>query len=430
MARNTDGERGAEILPDNPGDPTRRNLLADTHLAALGAALGLAIPFGRNLESGLVPVANAQPKPPQTLEYPGKHKDLVVLGDRPLVAETPEHLLDDPTTPTNKFFIRNNGHVPEETGSPDTWVVRIDGEVNTPLDLRLGEIKQRFRPVTYRMVLECGGNGRSFFTPPARGNQWTNGGVGCAEWTGVPLRDVLNAAGLKPSAKFTGSYGGDAHLSGDPGKDAISRGNPLAKSMDEHTLVVWAMNGQPLTNIHGGPVRLIVPGWPGSLSTKWLKRVVVSAAPHQGQGMGGTSYRIPVTPVVPGSNDDGKGFQDLESMPVRGIITDPANGARFAAGTRALPLRGAAWNGDIGVGRVDVSIDFGQTWLQADTTPPQNRYDWVRWTRTVQLPSNGYFELWVRATDRDGRSQPIVAPNWNPQGYGGNPINRIAILVG
>ena len=430
MARNTDGERGADTLRDNSGGPTRRNLLADTHLAALGTALGLAIPFGRNLELGLVPVANAQPKPPQTLEYPGKHKDLVVLGDRPLVAETPEHLLDDPTTPTDKFFIRNNGQVPEETGSPDTWVVRIDGEVNTPLELRLGEIKQRFRPVTYRMVLECGGNGRSFFTPPARGNQWTNGGIGCAEWTGVPLRDVLNAAGLKPGAKFTGSYGGDAHLSGDPGKDAISRGNPLAKSMDEHTLVVWAMNGQPLTNIHGGPVRLIVPGWPGSLSTKWLKRVVVSAAPHQGQGMGGTSYRIPVTPLVPGSNDDGKGFQDLESMPVRGIITDPANGARFAAGTRALPLRGAAWNGDIGVGRVDVSIDFGQTWLQADTTPPQNRYDWVRWTRTVQLPSNGYFELWVRATDRDGRSQPIVAPNWNPQGYGGNPINRIAILVG
>ena len=131
-------------------------------------------------------------------------------------------------------------------------------------------------------------------------------------------------AGLKPSAKFTGHYGGDLHLSGDPTKDALSRGMPIAKALEQHTLVVWAMNGQPLSNIHGGPVRLLVPGWTGSLSSKWLKRIWLRDKPHDGQGMGGTSYRVPVTPIVPGSNNDGKTFRDLESMPVRGIITSPA----------------------------------------------------------------------------------------------------------
>jgi sulfite oxidase len=411
-------------------ETNRRDLIRGTALVAFGVMIGHAAPFGRNFPAGLVPIALAQDKTPRHLDYPGKDKGLVVLGERPLVAETPEHMLDDDTTSISRFFIRNNGQIPDAVTDSDAWLIRIDGAVNTPLDLRLGEIKQRFQTRTYRMVLECGGNGRSFFAPPGRGNQWTNGGVGCAEWTGVSLKDVLAAAGPMPSAKFTGSYGGDTHLSGDSNKDAISRGNPLAKSMDEHTMIVWAMNGQPLPNLHGGPVRLIVPGWPGSLSTKWLKRVVVRETPHDGQGMGGTSYRVPVTPIVPGSNDDGKTFRDLESMPVRAIITNPANGTRLPAGTRDLPLRGTAWDGEVGVGRVDVSVDYGQTWLQADATPPTNPYDWVRWRRAVRLPSDGYYELWVRATDRNGVAQPIVAANWNPQGYGANPINRIAVLVG
>ena len=429
-------ERGLnELYQDDPERADalvmgRRGMLQRSSLAALGVALGAAIPFGRHLPTGMLPVALAQGQGPKFLDFPGKDKGLVLLGDRPLVAETPEHLLDDDTTPVDKFFIRNNGQIPTAVTDPDGWTIRIDGEVNTPLTLKLGEIKKRFKPRTYRMVLECGGNGRSFFTPPGRGNQWTNGGAGCAQWTGVPLRDVLTAAGLKPTAKYTGSAGGDAHLSGDTTKQAISRGNPIAKSMDEHTMIVWAMNGQPLTNIHGAPVRLVVPGWPGSLSTKWLNHVLVRSTPHDGQGMGGTSYRVPVTPIVPGSNNDGKTFRDMESMPVRGIITNPANGAKLPAGTRTLPLRGAAWDGEVGVGRVDVSVDFGQTWQQARLGMAGNKYDWVRWTHSVRLPSDGYYELWVRATDKKGVAQPIVAANWNPQGYGANPINRIAVLVG
>ncbi len=404
----------------------RRNLLRGTALAAIGVTLAATIP-GRFA----LPVAQAQGKGPQMLDYPGKHKGLAVLGDRPLVAETPEHLLDDDTTPLDKFFIRNNGQLPEEEKNPDSWKITIEGEVNQKLELTLGELKQRFPHQTHRMVMECGGNGRAFYAPTARGNQWTNGGAGCAEWTGVKLADVLRAAGLKDTAKFTGSWGTDPHLSGDPARRAISRGNPLAKSMDEHSMIVWGMNGQPLPHIHGGPARLLIPGWPGSLSTKWLSNVLVRSTPHDGAGMGGTSYRIPVTPIVPGSSTDGKTFVDMEAMPIRSIVTAPANGTRLAAGIRTVALRGAAWGGKAPVARIEVSHNAGQTWQSVSAvTPPRNPFDWMRWTHTMALPSDGYFEIWVRATDRVGVTQPIVATNWNPQGYGSNPVNRIAVLVG
>ena len=339
----------------------RRGLMRGAGLAAIGAALGMAVPFGRHMPVGMLPIALAQGKGPQFLDFPGKDKGLVVLGDKPLVAETPEHLLDDETTTTERFFVRNNGLVPDEAKDADGWKIVVDGEVNQKLELTLGQLKQRFQAQTHRMMMECGGNGRAFFAPTARGNQWTNGGAGCAEWTGVKLGDVLRAAGLKTEAKYTGSAGSDVHLSGDPEKRTISRGNVLAKSMDEHTMIVWAMNGQPLSNIHGGPVRLLVPGWAASLSTKWLNHIQVRATPHDGAGMGGTSYRVPVTPIVPGSSNDGKSFRDLEAMPIRSVVTAPANGTRLAAGTRSLALRGAAWGSVSGVARVDVSVDFGQT---------------------------------------------------------------------
>ncbi|NNM74963.1 sulfite oxidase [Enterovirga aerilata] len=418
----------------------RRGLLEATSLGGLGVALGAAIPFGASLPAGVLPAAFAQGSTapsgggktagPQILDFPGKEKGLVVLGERPLVAETPEHMLDDETTPTARFFIRNNGQIPEPPANPDSWKIVVDGEVNSRLELTLGELKSRFAPRTYRMVLECGGNGRSAFQPEARGNPWTNGGAGCAEWTGVPLADLLRAAGVKDSATYTAHYGADPHLSGDPSKDSLSRGMRLPKAMDEHTLVVFAMNGEPLPNIHGGPVRLLVPGWPGSLSHKWLTRVTLRDREHDGQGMTGTSYRVPNRPMVPGARADEKDFRILESMPVRSITTSPTNGTRLPAGTREIAVRGAAWAGDLAVSRVDLSVDFGQTWSPAALAPPRNPYDWHRWTATLALPSDGYFEIWTRGTDANGKMQPPVAAGWNPQGYGGNAMHRVALLVG
>lgn len=420
-----------ESATDTPR--TSRRLLLGGSLAALGLAAGglpRLSPIAPAAAQGAAPAA-APPKGPQPFDYPGKDKGLTPLGDRPLVAETPESLLDDDTTPISKFFIRNNGQIPEPIKDVDGWQLKIEGEVEKPLTLTVKELKSRFKPQTFRMVLECGGNGRSFYSPAARGNQWTNGGAGCAEWTGVRLADVLKAAGLKASAKFTGHFGADPHLSGDTTKDAISRGMPIEKALEPHCLIVWAMNGEPLPHIHGGPLRLVVPGWPASLSSKWLNRILVRATPHDGQGMGGTSYRVPTVPIVPGSNADGKtNFTDLTSMPVRSIISKPANGTRLPAATREIALRGAAWAGDHEVAKVEVSFDAGQRWHAMTLAKPKNRYDWVRWTGKVKLPSDGYFEIWARATDSRGVAQPHVATNWNPQGYGSNPLHRIAVLVG
>jgi len=407
-----------------------RRLMLGGSLTAIGTGLGLPDNGVPSAFAQGSPAAPAAPKAPP-LEFPGKDKGLVVLGDRPLVAETPESLLNDDTTPTAKFFIRNNGQTPDDTKKGDAWSFKVEGEVDKPLTLTVAELKSRFRPQTRRMVMECGGNGRSFFQPAARGNQWTNGGAGCAEWTGVSLAEVLKAAGVRKDGKYTGHFSADPHLSGDTGKDAISRGMPIEKALEPNTMLVWAMNGEPLPHIHGGPLRLIVPGWPGSLSSKWLTRILIRKDPHDGQGMGGTSYRVPTLPIVPGSNVDGKtSFADLTSMPVRSIITAPANGARVAAGTRMVPVRGAAWAGDYEVGKVEVSSDAGQRWQAMTMAKPKNRYDWARWTGTIKLPSDGYFELWVRATDSRGIAQPHVATNWNPQGYGSNPFHRIAVLVG
>ncbi|WP_232627747.1 sulfite oxidase [Methylobacterium sp. Leaf118] len=423
----------ATAIPRRPTGLDRRGFLARAGLA--GAALGA----GGAMTPGTVQAQETKPaeasKPGGTAEpaafaYEGKDAGLTGLGDRPLVAETPAHLLDDDTTPITKFFIRCNGQVPEPAADRETWSLTIDGEVEAPLVLSLKELKDRFKPVTYRMVLECGGNGRSSFQPPARGNQWTNGGAGCAEWTGIPLNAVLQAAKVKPSARYTAHHGADPHLSGDAKKDSLSRGMPVAKAMDAHNLLVFAMNGEPLPTIHGGPLRLVVPGWPGSLSHKWLTRITLRDREHDGQGMTGHSYRLPERPLVPGSKGDGVPFRILESMPVRAVTTSPANGTRLPAGARDLDLRGAAWGGEVPIARVEVSIDGGQTWTEAALAPLKNRYDWHRWTARLTLPSDGYYEIFARATDVSGRTQPTLATNWNPQGYGGNAQHRIAILVG
>jgi sulfite oxidase len=444
MAQET-GRTGEDFYRDDrqPADAVasvdrgRRGFLGGSGLAAVGAIIGGAMPF---TDSGMAAAqaqgvaAPAAPAPaakgPQQLKFPGKNEGLVVLGERPLVAETPESLLDDDTTPIEKFYIRNNGQIPEPAKDPESWKIVIDGEVNNKLELSLGELKSKYTPVTRRMVLECGGNGRSGFQPQARGNQWTNGGAGCAEWTGVPLANLLKAAGLKPNAKYTAHYAADLHLSGDAGKPSLSRGVRVAKAMDPNTLIVWGMNGQPLPNIHGGPVRLVVPGWAGSASQKWLTRINIRDKEHDGPGMTEFSYRVPIKPMVPGDKGDPANFRILESMPVRSIITNPANGAKLAAGTKELKLRGASWAGDLEVKQVDVSTDFGATWHKANLGKPKNKYDWQRWTATVKLPSDGYFEVWARATDTKGTMQPHQAGFWNPQGYGGNAMHRIAVLVG
>ncbi len=406
-----------------PHNPTRRTLLKG---ASFAAALGAPIPFARFLPAGLIPAALAQ----DSVSAADFGKDeLAILGDRPLNMETPPHLLDDRVTPASRFFVRNNGLPPDvSTAAEESWRLTIDGEVDNAMTLSIADLKTRFEPVTLQLQLECGGNGRRFFAPGASGNQWTFGAIACAEWTGVRLADVLNAAGVKNSAVYTAHYGADAHLSGDPEKDAISRGAPIAKAMDPHNLIAWAMNGEAMPLMNGHPLRLVIPGWPGSCSQKWLTKITLRDRVHDGAKMTGSSYRVPKNPVAPGTPVPDEDMQIIESMPVKSLITAPATGARFTVG-EDFEARGHAWAGDLDVAAVDLSIDFGATWFAAALDRPVNKYAWQHWRAPIRFDAPGYYEVWARARDTEGHMQPPLPPGWNPKGYLNNMMHRIAVFA-
>jgi DMSO/TMAO reductase YedYZ molybdopterin-dependent catalytic subunit len=275
----------------------------------------------------------------------------------------------------------------------------VDGEVATPLNLSIDDLKSRFEVVRLKLQLECGGNGRAGFNPPARGNQWTLGAVANAEWTGVRYGDLLRAAGIKDTAVYTAHYGADAHLSGDPNKLPISRGVPIWKAMDRHSLIAFEMNGRPIHPMNGAPLRVVAPGWPGSCSQKWLKRVQIRDQVHDGAKMTGTSYRVPAYPVEPGEKVDKADFRIIQSMPVKSLITYPESGAALGADNRMMEVRGHAWAGDRSVAAMDVSLDFGASWMAAELDVPPNTYAWRRWRARIAFPRKGYYEVWARAAD-------------------------------
>ncbi len=410
-------------MNNTSGNSTRRAVLKGISFAA---ALGAPIPFLRFLPAGLAPIALAQ-TPVSAADF-GKG-GLTVLGDRPLNMETPPHLLDDGVTPASRFFVRNNGLPPSvENATDKNWSLIIDGEVNNTMMLSIADLKSQFETMTLQLQLECGGNGRKFFSPGASGNQWTFGAIACAEWTGVRLADVLKAAGLKDSAVYTAHYGADTHLSSDPEKDALSRGVPITKAMDPNNLIAWAMNGEAMPVMNGHPLRLVVPGWPGSCSQKWLTKITVRDRVHDGAKMTGASYRVPKLPVAPGTPVPDEDMRIITSMPVKSLITAPATGARFPVGDE-LDVRGHAWAGDLDVAAVDLSTDFGATWHSATLDLPTNKYAWQQWRAPVRFDAPGYYEVWARATDAEGRMQPPLPPGWNPKGYLNNMMHRVAVFA-
>jgi DMSO/TMAO reductase YedYZ molybdopterin-dependent catalytic subunit len=405
----------------------RRRFLGTVGIAAMSAALGATIRFGRHMPLGYVPAALAAGGSPGSLVV--DKGDLRVLNDRPFNAETPPHLLDDEFTPNHRHFVRDNGIPPQPTPEYlSGWRLTIDGEVRRKLVLSI-EALERYPQVERAVVLECAGNGRATFKPQVRGNQWTIGAVGCAVYRGVRLRDVLNDAGLEPSATYTAYYGADGHLSGDPGKVPISRGTPIGKALDEHTLIAFEMNGAPLPIAHGAPARLICPGWPASASGKWVRRIWIRDREHDGPGMTGMSYRMPERPVFPGSWVDERDMRIIERMPVKSVITSPRNGVQMKPG-RIFEVRGHAWSGERGIQAVHVSTDFGATWMGCSLKRPRNRHAWQRWSKQLAFPQSGYYELWARATDSDGQMQPMVVPGWNPEGYLNNAMHRVGVIVG
>lgn len=351
------------------------------------------------------------------------------LNERPYTAEASATQLDADITPVSLHFVRNNGDVPQRAldQSLEGWTLRIDGAVERPIELTMEDLRALPRHEA-ALVVECGGNGRAGYRPRARGTQWTLGAVGCARYSGVRVRDVLRRAGVLPSAVFLAYYGEDAPLSGDAGEVPISRGCRIEKALDPHTMLAFEMNGAPLTALHGFPLRLVVPGHPGSASGKWLRRLWVRDGMHDGPKMGGSSYRVPRDPVLPGTPVDASAMAIIEQMPVKSVITSPPTGTVVPEGA-LLEVRGHAWSGAGNITAVDLTLDFGSTWQRAAVLRPPNRFAWQRFSANLRVPGPGHYEVFARATDESGHMQPMVVPGWNPKGYLNNAMHRIRVVV-
>jgi len=392
---------------------------------AMSTALGANIVFANWMPQGLVPVLLAQS--PEPFSIPSK-PGLTILNDRPLNAETAAHLLNDPITPASRLFVRNNG-LPPVTPDPNTWKLTIAGEsVVKSKTYTLKDLKTKFKHIDLALTLECGGNGRAEFYPPASGNQWTIGAVGCPVWNGVRLKDVLEDCGIKKDAVYVAYHSADRHLSQDPTKDAISRGVPITKALEKESMIAWGMNGEPLPSHHGFPLRMVCGGWPGSTSGKWVKQIDIRNIVHDGTKMSGGSYQVPMFPVKAGATVPAEAMKIIESMPVKSLITYPQSGAEIST-KDSLKINGHAWAGDLSVSSVSLSIDFGQTWIKTALKKPINRLAWQQWSAKIKFPKKGYYEVWTRAIDSEGTSQPMLIPGWNPKGYLNNSCHRIAVYV-
>ena len=394
-------------------------------MSTLASMAGVSIVYASDIPKGYELLGFQDPDPFKLFDL---DSSMVVLNNRPYNIEAQAHLLDDKVTPNDKMFIRNNGLIPKEIDI-DQWVLTIDGEsVNGIKSYSLAELKTKFKAHTYQVTLECGGNGRSEFDPPAKGNQWTIGAVHCAKWTGLRLKDLLDDVGIKDDAVYIGYHATDVHLSGDSKKEPISRGVPINKALQDETLIAYSMNDEPIPLAHGHPLRLIAGGWPASASGKWINRLSVRNKEHDGSKMQGTSYRVPAYPVSPGQKVPEEDMVIIESMPVKSLITYPKSGAVFNK-TKQLEIRGHAWAGELEVAKMEYSIDFGATWHECDLDKPLNRLAWQHFQAKIKFPQTGYYEIWAKATDQDGRAQPMLVPGWNPKGYLNNACHRIAVKV-
>jgi DMSO/TMAO reductase YedYZ molybdopterin-dependent catalytic subunit len=342
---------------------------------------------------------------------PGKDK-LIVRSPRPINLETPLRELTADVTPNDLFYVRNNYDGP--VIDPAAYTLTVDGEVENPLTLRLDDLR-RLPQLTQTITLECAGNGRSFHKPPASGIQWENGAVGTAVWRGVRLADVLQQARPRPTARHVVPDGNDTPPT--PQAPDFVRSHPIQKAMEPHTMIALEMNGQPVPHLHGGPARLLVPGWVGSASIKWLTKLTLADKEWGGPFMA-RSYRSPRV-------DDPSQTYSLQSVECKSIMVAPLDGAQLAAG--AQTVTGFAWAGEGTIVAVDVSTDGGQTWRPASLVGAESRYAWRRfehgWTATP-----GTHTLMARASDSLGRHQPASRPR-DPQGYRWNVIHAVRVNV-
>lgn len=342
---------------------------------------------------------------------------LITLSPSPEDLEMPVAGFADEITPVEDFFVRCHTMIPKV--SLADWKLEIGGLVNTPLTLTLDDLKT-LPHVNLVSVLECAGNGRSFYQPRLPGAQWAFGSVGNARWTGVRLRDVLTKAGLKPGVTQILMDGADVPMGKMPD---FQRTLEVKKALDPDTLLAWDMNGKPLTAEHGFPLRVIAPGWASDSWCKWLQRL--EAMDHDFEGFWMKSaYRHPPRHVAPGTPVDPKDMVPVTDLNVKSAIASP--GTTVAPGP--VTVVGMAWSNASPVTRVEISFDAGKTWTAAKLGPNPTKYGFRRFTYKWQAPE-GEHTMMSRATNADGKTQPME-PEWNPNGYLYNAVQPRPVYVG
>jgi DMSO/TMAO reductase YedYZ molybdopterin-dependent catalytic subunit len=319
-----------------------------------------------------------------------------VVTAAPENSETPLENLRSWVTPTPWFFVRNHFNVP--SAEPATWKLRVHGLVERPMDWTLDDLASLPERTVF-CTMECAGNGRSFLQPSVPGVQWGAGAVGHAEWTGIPVRLLLEKAGVKPEASHVVFWGADQGTESDhPHIMNFARSLPLAKALDLDTLIVTRMNGEDLEPIHGFPIRLMVPGWYGVASVKWLTQIEVIDRAFDG-------YYQTKKYIIHQSNKNGQQTIPVGPMAVKSEILRPASGSGLGMGTNRL--FGVAWAGEQAVSRVEVSTDGGRSWNAAELIGLRAPYSWTLWEYLWEVAIPGEYSLLSRAVSAGGQVQPV-----------------------
>lgn len=352
--------------------------------------------------------------------HDGDTADLTTISEDPECRETTLASLDSWITPTERFYLRSHfSDVPNVDAS--TWRLSVDGEAEQPFELTYEELKSLPARSTV-ITLECAGNSRSYATPPAEGLRFLHGAVGTAEWTGVPLRDLLSRVRPAKSAVevlFEGADTGEEEEEGDKLQLPYGRSLPLDQAMTDDILVAYLMNGEPLQQGHGHPARLIVPSWYGMASVKWLHRIRLLASPFEGFFQSRRYVFIMGGATRPS-------WEPVTTLQVKSLITRPVHGEIVRQG--AYTVHGVAWSGISEISKLELSTDGGTSWQDAELFGTQAAGAWRRWRYQWNAASPGHFILMSRAVDAEGNTQPVSAP-WNFRGYANNSIHTIAVEV-
>jgi len=357
--------------------------------------------------------------------YPEK-TDLIVLTARPPQLETPLKYFRQLITPNDALFVRwHNANIPT---SVDTglWRLKVSGNTEKEMQLSLSDLKTKFEKLTYTAVNQCAGNGRNFAEPKVFGGQWKNGAMGNTTWSGVRLKDILNAAGLKPGSKDVAFNGLDGPVL--PSVPDFVKSLPMDKALEDDIMVAYEMNGKPLLMLNGFPVRLIVPGWYGTYWVKSLTEITVMTDQFNKFWMN-PAYRIPDTPcgcVDPGSKP--QKTIPINRMTTRSLIVEPEAGAKLKP-NKPITIAGIAFSGGYNIKDVIVSVNGGKTWAKAELGKDLGKYSWIQWSYTWKPTKAGKYTLMAKATNSVGESQPLDKGLWNPSGYLWNIVEPLEVTV-